>query len=231
MVLQPECQSRSQVNPPAGRVVSRWFEGLQDYALIHTQMQQFVAEREPGAADEFWLLQHQRVFTQGINGQAEHLLDAGDISVVQSDRGGQVTYHGPGQLVCYLLLDLHRRGIGVKGLVQTIEQALINLLSGYGVEAERRCGAPGIYVEGAKIAALGLRIRRGYSYHGLSLNFDMDLAPFGRINPCGYAGMAVTQLIDWIEKPAPVIDQVADRLVVELERLLSAPPELMTGEV
>lgn len=230
MLLQPESQSPFQPIPPAGPVVIRKFDGLQDYALIQTRMQRFVAKREPGAADEFWLLQHQPVFTQGINGRAEHLLDAGGISLVQSDRGGQITYHGPGQLVCYLLLDLHRRGIGVKGLVHTIEQALINLLSGYGVEAVRRCGAPGIYVEDAKIAALGLRIRRGYSYHGLSLNVDMDLAPFGRINPCGYAGMAVTQLINWIEKPAPVVDQVADRLVVELERLLSAPPALTTGE-
>ena len=207
---------------PVLRLETRWFEGLQDYSLIHRQMQQFIADRLAGVADELWLLQHPPVFTQGVNGQAEHLLDAGDIPLVQSDRGGQITYHGPGQLICYLLLDIRRRGIGVKGLVHTIEQALINCLARYGVAAERRCGAPGIYVEGAKIAALGLRVRRGCSYHGLSLNLDMDLRPFSRINPCGYAGLAVTQLADQVKGPAPSMEQVGVLLIEELDQLLAS---------
>jgi lipoyl(octanoyl) transferase len=214
-----EMDSRQE---PAPRLEVRWFEGLQDYSQIHQQMQQFNADRAVDAADELWLLQHHPVFTQGVNGQAEHLLDAGDIPVLQSDRGGQITYHGPGQLICYLLLDIRRRGIGVKGLVYTIEQALIDCLGHYGVAAERRCGAPGIYVADAKIAALGLRVRRGCSYHGLSLNVDMDLSPFNRINPCGYAGLAVTQLADQIEDAAPSLDQVGGLLIEALDRQLAS---------
>jgi len=206
----------------SGRLVTRWFDGLQDYAAIQQKMQQFVDNRRLDAADEVWLLQHCRVFTQGINGQPEHLLNAGDIAVVQSDRGGQITYHGPGQLVCYLLLDLRRRGVGIKRLVQTIEQAVINLLADYGLAAERRCGAPGIYLGGAKIASLGLRVRRGCSYHGLSLNVDMDLEPFDRINPCGYPGLAVTQLSDVLQTTPPSIEQVGEGLVEQLHGLLTS---------
>jgi len=207
--------------PGSGSIVTRRFEGLQDYSLIQGKMQQFVADRQAGAIDEIWLLQHRPVFTQGINGQPEHVLDAGDIPVVKSDRGGQITYHGPGQLVCYLMLDMQRRALGVKGLVQTLEQAVINVLLGFGLQAERRCGAPGIYIDEAKIASLGLRIRRGCSYHGVSLNVDMDLEPFGRINPCGYVGMAVTQLSEWMPVVSLSINEVGTRMVDELTRLLS----------
>ena len=202
------------------------FDGPQAYAVIHQQMRDFVDQRRqqgddrPYQADEFWLLEHRPVFTQGINGQPEHLLDVGNIPLVQSDRGGQITYHGPGQLICYLLLDLRRRGMGVKGLVTTLEQAVIDLLAGYGVVGERRQGAPGIYVGQAKIAALGLRIRHGCSYHGLSLNLDMDLEPFSRINPCGYQGLAVTQLADLVEGGMPTMDEVGEQLIHHLTRLL-----------
>lgn len=148
------------------------------------------------APDELWLLEHPPVFTQGQAGKPEHLLQDIGVPVVPIDRGGQITYHGPGQVVIYLLLDLQRRQIKVRDLVHRIEQAVINLLAEYGVQAERRAGAPGVYVSDAKVAALGLRIRNGCSYHGVSLNVDMDLSPFAAINPCGYAGMAVTQLRD-----------------------------------
>lgn len=148
------------------------------------------------APDELWLLEHPPVFTQGQAGKPEHLLQDIGVPVVPIDRGGQITYHGPGQVVIYLLLDLQRRQIKVRDLVHRIEQAVINLLAEYGVQAERRSGAPGVYVSDAKVAALGLRIRNGCSYHGVSLNVDMDLSPFAAINPCGYAGMAVTQLRD-----------------------------------
>jgi len=148
------------------------------------------------APDELWLLEHPPVFTQGQAGKPEHLLQDIGVPVVPIDRGGQITYHGPGQVVIYLMLDLQRRQIKVRDLVHRIEQAVINLLAEYGVQAERRAGAPGVYVSDAKVAALGLRIRNGCSYHGVSLNVDMDLSPFAAINPCGYAGMAVTQLRD-----------------------------------
>lgn len=159
-------------------------------------MQEFTATRNANAADELWLVEHPPVYTQGMNGKPEHLLDLGDIPLVQTDRGGQVTYHGPGQVVVYVLIDLRRRGWGVRQLVGLLEQAVIDLLTGYGITAHTRRDAPGVYVQGKKIAALGLRVRHGCSYHGLSLNVAMDLAPFQRINPCGYAGLEVTQLCD-----------------------------------
>jgi len=168
--------------------------GLRDYAVVWHEMQQFNQTRTPESRDEIWLLQHPPVFTLGLNGKREHLLDPGDIPVVKCDRGGQVTYHGPGQLITYLLLDLRRRELGVKSLVHKIEQATIDLLAELDIEGQRRPGAPGIYVDEAKIAALGLRVSRGCCYHGLSLNVDMDLEPFSRINPCGYAGLAADQL-------------------------------------
>ncbi|MBM7061402.1 lipoyl(octanoyl) transferase LipB [Pseudomonas sp. UL073] len=170
--------------------------GLQPYEPIWHAMQRFTAERGAETADEVWLLEHAPVFTQGQAGKAEHLLLPGDIPVVKVDRGGQVTYHGPGQLVGYLMLDVRRSGIGVRELVSRIERSLIALLAEYGVQAEARADAPGVYVDGAKIASLGLRIRNGRSFHGLALNVDMDLQPFQRINPCGYAGLAMTQLRD-----------------------------------
>ncbi len=169
------------------------FLGLVEYEASFRAMQSFNAQRDESTRDEIWLLQHPPVFTLGLAGKAEHILDAGTIPVVQIDRGGQVTYHGPGQLIVYLLLDLKRRNLGVRELVRRMEQALLDLLADYNVKAERIKGAPGIYVNGAKIAALGLRVKRGCCYHGLALNVDMDLQAFARINPCGYPGLAVTQ--------------------------------------
>ena len=170
--------------------------GEADYGSTWLAMKHFTDGRDKHTADEVWLVQHPPVFTQGQAGKAEHLLLPGDIPVVKSDRGGQVTYHGPGQLVAYLMLDVRRLGFGVRELVTRMEQCLIDLLASYGVTAVARPDAPGVYVEGAKIASLGLRIRNGCSFHGLALNVDMDLEPFRRINPCGYAGLAMTQLRD-----------------------------------
>ncbi|MEN0105467.1 MAG: lipoyl(octanoyl) transferase LipB [Pseudomonas sp.] len=161
-------------------------------------MQHFTDTRGADTADEVWLLEHPPVFTQGQAGKAEHVLFPGDIPVVKVDRGGQVTYHGPGQLVAYLMLDVRRSSLGVRELVSRIELSLIELLASYGVQAVAKPDAPGVYVDGAKIASLGLRIRNGRSFHGLALNVDMDLQPFQRINPCGYAGMAMTQLRDLV---------------------------------
>ena len=170
--------------------------GLLPYSSVLEAMRRFTDQRGPQTGDEVWLVEHPPVFTQGQAGKAEHLLLPGDIPVVQTDRGGQVTYHGPGQLVAYLLLDVRRLGFGVRDLVSRMERCLIELLGSYGVEAAAKPDAPGVYVDGAKIASLGLRIRNGCSFHGLALNVDMDLAPFRRINPCGYAGLAMTQLRD-----------------------------------
>ena len=168
--------------------------GLQPYDATWQAMRSYTDQRDEKSPDQLWLLEHPPIFTLGQAGKPEHLLDPGDIPVVQSDRGGQVTYHGPGQLVAYLLLDLRRAGLGVRGLVTHLEQATITLLREHGLEAQTRRDAPGVYVEGAKIASLGLRIRQGCSYHGLSLNVDMQLEPFARINPCGYPGLTVTQI-------------------------------------
>ncbi|GLZ26946.1 octanoyltransferase [Stutzerimonas stutzeri] len=192
--------------------------GLIEYRAAWLAMQHFTNTRDADSGDEIWLLQHPPVFTQGQAGKAEHLLFPGEIPVVQVDRGGQVTYHGPGQLVGYLLLDVRRLGIGVRELVSRIERSLIDLLAGYDVEAVAKPDAPGVYVGGAKIASLGLRIRNGRSFHGLALNVDMDLEPFRRINPCGYAGLPMTQLRDLI---GPIdISEVADRLRDHLVRQL-----------
>lgn len=169
-----------------------------DYESTWRAMQDFTAGRGPDTPDEIWLLEHPPVFTLGMAGKREHLLADIGIPVVPIDRGGQVTYHGPGQIVVYLLLDLRRRGYGVRELVRRIEQAVIDVLAAYGVAGERLAGAPGVYVGGAKVAALGLRVKAGCTYHGLALNVDMDLAPYRAINPCGYAGMAVTQLKDFV---------------------------------
>lgn len=169
--------------------------GMVDYQPCWQAMQAYTERRDAGSADEFWLLQHPRVFTQGQAGKAEHVLAPGDIPVVQVDRGGQVTYHGPGQIVGYVLVDLKRRGLGIRALVNAIETSIVRTVARYGVSAAPRADAPGVYLEsGAKIAQLGLRVRRGCTFHGLSLNVDMDLEPFSRINPCGYAGLQVTDL-------------------------------------
>ncbi|GAA6130827.1 lipoyl(octanoyl) transferase LipB [Halopseudomonas sabulinigri] len=175
--------------------------GLVDYQPTLEAMRRFTDERGAVTPDEIWLLQHPRVFTQGQAGKAEHVLAAGDIPVIQAERGGQVTYHGPGQLVGYLLLDLRRLGLGVRDLVTAMEQALVDVLQGYGLDAAPKPDAPGVYVEGAKIASLGLRVRRGCSFHGLALNVDMDMEPFQRINPCGYSGLRMVQLSELVEDP------------------------------
>ena len=173
------------------------FLGLSPYESCWQAMKDYTDNRVAESPDRLWITEHLPVYTQGLNGKPEHLLNPDDIPVVQIDRGGQVTYHGPGQLVLYCLLDLPRLNICVKGLVSRIEQSIIEWLAGFGIAANTRKGAPGVYVDDAKIAALGLRIRRKCSYHGLSLNLDMDLEPFSRINPCGYQGLPVTQMADF----------------------------------
>jgi lipoyl(octanoyl) transferase len=170
--------------------------GRVDYEPTWRAMQAFTAQRAPDTQDEIWLLEHPPVFTQGQAGKPEHLIATTRIPVVPVDRGGQITYHGPGQAVAYVLVDLRRRGYGIRELVTRMEQAVIDFLAAQGMTASRLAGAPGVYVDGAKIAALGLRVKQGCTYHGLALNVDMDLSPFALINPCGYAGMRVTQCRD-----------------------------------
>jgi lipoyl(octanoyl) transferase len=196
--------------------------GLVEYAPTLEAMKTFTDSRDPDTADELWLLQHPAVFTQGQAGRAEHLLAPGDIPVVQVDRGGQVTYHGPGQWVIYLLVDLRRLGLGVRDLVNAIEQAVLDLLSEYGIEAVARPNAPGVYVAGEKIASLGLSVRRGCSYHGLALNVDMDLEPFQRINPCGYRGLQVTSMARQLPAEVLDMDAIGRRLLALLVRSLEA---------
>ena len=193
--------------------------GLQDYERVWREMRDYTDARDAAADDEVWLLEHPSVYTLGMAGRREHILDAGGIPVVQTDRGGQVTYHGPGQLVAYLLLDLRRRGIGVKELVTRTEQAAMDALRGVGVAAGRRPGAPGVYTMDAKIAALGFRVRRGCCYHGLAINVGMDLEPFTRINPCGYAGLRVTSLQEQGVRVS--VSEFADRLLRALDEFLT----------
>lgn len=196
--------------------------GVEDYRSVWASMQDFTRDRGGDTPDELWCLQHRPVFTQGQAGKSEHILDAHGIDVVHSDRGGQVTYHGPGQLVMYFLIDVRRRGYGVRTLVDIIEQGVREVLASYGIEGSLRTGAPGVYVNGRKIAALGLRIRRGCSFHGLSFNVDMDLTPFGYINPCGYEGLEVCQLADFtVLKGEALFAQARDRLLAAvLSRLI-----------
>ncbi len=187
--------------------------GRTSYAPVFADMQAFTASRDADTLDEIWFTEHDPVFTQGQAGKAEHLLAPGDIPVVQSDRGGQVTYHGPGQITGYLLFDLRRMGLGVRDLVTGIEEAMAATVARYGIPGEPRADAPGVYVAGDKIGSLGLRVRRGCSYHGLSLNVDMDLEPFSRINPCGLFGVQVTHMASFV----PVdIDKVREELLDEL---------------
>lgn len=188
--------------------------GQVEYEPTWRQMQRFTEDRNATTPDEIWLLEHPPVFTLGLNGSREHLIAPGDIPVFQIDRGGQVTYHGPGQLVVYPLLDLERSRLGVRDLVTALEQSVIRCVAEYGIEAVSRCDAPGVYVEGRKLASVGLRIRRGCSYHGLALNVDADLEPFGRINPCGFRGMEVTRLADLgVDRS---LSAVADDLLAQL---------------
>lgn len=185
-----------------------------DYETIMAAMRSFTTARTSETRDELWLTEHQPVFTQGQAGKAEFVLDPGDIPVVQSDRGGQVTYHGPGQIVAYLLFDLRRHGLTVRDLVRGIQNAIIALLADYGISATCRAEAPGVYVAGDKIAALGLRVRRGYSYHGLSFNVDMDLTPYARIVPCGLVGTGVTTLKTL--RPTSTVAEITPALVTQL---------------
>jgi lipoyl(octanoyl) transferase len=177
----------------ASQALNIRYLGLQDYQHIWQKMSDFTTHRTAGTADEIWILEHSAVFTQGCAGKAEHLLKSTDIPVVKSDRGGQITYHGPGQIIVYLLIDLRRQQINVRSLVSIIETSIINLLSAHDVIAVAKADAPGVYVNGKKIASLGLKIRKGCSFHGLALNVDMGLAPFLCINPCGYVGLEMTQ--------------------------------------
>lgn len=188
--------------------------GEQPYLETWEAMKSFTASRDASTPDELWLLEHPRVYTQGQAGKAEHILAPGDIPVILVDRGGQVTYHGPGQLVVYLMIDLTRHRLGIRSLVDVIEQAIVRTLAGMGVTAAPRPDAPGVYVEQAKIASLGLRVRRGCSFHGLALNVAMDMEPFRRINPCGYAGMAMCQVSDFV--PGATVAGLAPALSDEL---------------
>ncbi len=206
-------------------LILRRLSGLQDYQATWDAMRAFTAARDATTPDEIWLLEHPSVFTLGQAGRPEHLLNPGEIPVIRTDRGGQVTYHGPGQLIAYVLFDLRRGGIGVKRLVHLLEQAVIDLLAAREIVAAARPDAPGVYVDAAKIASLGLRVRQGCSYHGLALNVDLDLEPFGRINPCGYPGLTVTRVTD-LSLPADLA-ALATELECGLHRAfaaLGAPP-------
>lgn len=192
--------------------------GRQDYQSCWQKMQDYTLARDESSADEIWIVEHPAVFTQGLNGKPEHLLQASDIPVVNTDRGGQVTYHAPGQLVIYTLIDIKRRGMGVRQLVTLIEQAMVETLAQYGLHAVAKAEAPGVYIAGQKIGSVGLRIKKGCSYHGLSLNNNMDLTPFSYINPCGYQGLKVTQLADLgvdiktYELAVPVVNSIINAL-------------------
>ena len=204
-------------------VVCRRLPGRADYLATLQAMKTFTDNRDADTPDELWLLQHPRVFTQGQAGKAEHVLAPGDIPVIQVDRGGQVTYHGPGQWVLYLLVDLRRRGLGVRQLVTLIENSIVQVLADYGIHAAPRADAPGVYVDGDKIASLGLRVRRGCSYHGLALNVDLDLEPFLRINPCGHEGLRVTSMAQCLpDQSALDMGKVGDALFAALRGQLAS---------
>ncbi|MGK2913011.1 MAG: lipoyl(octanoyl) transferase LipB [Porticoccaceae bacterium] len=191
--------------------------GMRPYEPVFAAMKAHIEAAEAQTSDQVWLVQHPPVFTQGQAGRPEHVLMPGDIPVVPVDRGGQVTYHGPGQWVIYPLLELRRMKLDIRKLVSALEQTAIDALADYGIAAARRCGAPGVYVDDAKIASIGLRVRRGRSYHGIAFNMDMDLSPFQRINPCGYAGLRMTQLKDLLPAAAmPAPAAVAERLLAKL---------------
>lgn len=193
--------------------------GLQPYTAVSQAMHDFTDTRDENTPDEIWLVEHLPVFTQGQAGKAEHVLVPGDIPVIQSDRGGQVTYHGPGQQVMYVLLNLKRRKLGVRELVTLLEQTVVNTLAHFAIEAHPRADAPGVYVGEKKICSLGLRIRKGCSFHGLALNIAMDLSPFLRINPCGYAGMEMAQVSEWVNDASP--DSISPVLVEHFLALLN----------
>jgi len=191
------------------------FTSLQAYQPVFDRMRDFTLQRSETSSDAIWLMQHEPVFTQGQAGLPEHVIAPGNIPVVQSDRGGQVTYHGPGQLMIYTLCDLKRLNIGIKQFVDTLQQSVIDLLAHYGIKGRTQCKAPGVYVNDAKICSLGLRVRRGYTYHGLSLNVGMDLEPFTRINPCGFTQLAMTQITNF--QPGVTLESVMQNIVSLLQ--------------
>ncbi|MCH9691372.1 MAG: lipoyl(octanoyl) transferase LipB [Gammaproteobacteria bacterium] len=198
--------------------------GRRDYQMVWRAMSHYTDTRDGNSSDQIWCVEHPPVFTQGQAGKAEHLLDTGDIPLVQVDRGGQVTYHGPGQLVVYPLLDLRRAKLGARQLVSALEAATVAVLAQFAIEAAPRADAPGVYLSsgphgGNKIASIGLRVRRGSSFHGIAINVDMDLAPFLRINPCGYAGLQMAQMAELVQ-PVPSLHRVAELFVTELQRIL-----------
>jgi lipoyl(octanoyl) transferase len=215
------------VTPPDAPVLVR-FLGLRPYHATWRAMRDFTDARGPSTPDELWLLQHPPVYTLGQAGRAVHVREPGRIEVVATDRGGQVTYHGPGQLVAYLLFDLRRAGLGVRRLVTVLEDAVVALLRAHGVAGEARRDAPGVYVRGAKVAALGLRVRRGCCYHGLALNVDVDLEPFARIDPCGYPGLPVTRLRDLGIDLG--VEEVGALLAALLAGSLGLAPRVVDGE-
>ena len=197
--------------------------GVVDYQPTFDAMKRFTAERTAETEDEIWLLQHPPVYTQGLTGRTEHVLDAGAIPVIQIDRGGQVTYHGPGQWVAYILYDLRRANVNIRELVTLLENAVVALLGEWGLSASGDPSARGVYVDGRKIAALGLKVSRGRAYHGLSLNVDMDLAPFKGINPCGYEGLEVTSMAALLGESCPDMESVAESLLAQLVSALPTP--------
>lgn len=204
------------------------FLGLQPYLETWQAMQDFTEHRQDDSSDEFWIVEHPAVFTQGLNGKAEHLLQQTRIPIVQTDRGGQITYHGPGQLVLYVLVDLKRQKLGVRALVSAIESAIIELLANYGIESSAHKDAPGVYVNQQKIASLGLKIRKQKSYHGLALNLDMDLQPFQTVNPCGLQGMQMVQLKDLLTaEQMPNLKEAGEKLALILQKqiALAAQPK------
>jgi lipoyl(octanoyl) transferase len=213
---------------PSGNLIVKQL-GRQPYVETWLSMRDYTDRRNESSTDQLWLLEHPPVFTLGQAGRPEHLLDPGHIPVVKTDRGGQVTYHGPGQLVAYLLLDLRRAGLGVRGLVSLLEQTVIELLAAEGIEANARKDAPGVYVADAKIASIGLRVRHGCSFHGLSINLDMDLSPFDRINTCGYPGLRVTQLSELI--PVTDLPKVQRDLPQYLAHRLGYTLEFETSQI
>lgn len=211
--------------------------GRRAYEPVWAAMRDFTDARGKQMADELWLVEHDPVFTQGLAGKPEHLLNPGSIPVVKTDRGGQITYHGPGQVVAYPLLDLERIGVGVRCLVDRLEQAVIDVLADSGIDAGRREGAPGVFVDSAKIASIGLKVRRGCTYHGLAFNVDMDLTPFSRINPCGFAGLAMTQVVDrldgvsWGEMADRVTDAFCSLMGYHRVNDYSPQPEMLKTKV
>ena len=195
-------------------------KGLQDYTSTWQEMVSFTENRNDQTEDELWTLEHRSVFTQGLSGKPEHLLKKSEIDVIQSDRGGQITYHGPGQLIVYCLIDIKRLGIGVKEMVRIIEKSIIDLLSDYSIPSHKIVGAPGVYVDGSKIAALGLKVKRGKTYHGLSLNVDMNLSPYKLINPCGYRDLNVTQMSNLTDNKLE-LDKIKKQLTKHLTKYVS----------